>query len=115
MWWWWFGGWTGMCCRWDVRKLCSREHAGCSAAVAAATSTLAPSPLHPAPCAPPILSQPHPPTHAPLQLKHDLAAYYSYNEFMVDALLAMFGVGEALELIEANEVWGRCGAGRRHL
>lgn len=38
------------------------------------------------------------------QLKRDLATYYGYNEFMVDALLAMFSVGEALELIEAQEV-----------
>jgi hypothetical protein len=39
-----------------------------------------------------------------LQLKRDLCTYYSYNQFMVDTLLAMFSVGEALELIEANEV-----------
>ncbi|PRW56656.1 ribosomal RNA methyltransferase NOP2 [Chlorella sorokiniana] len=38
------------------------------------------------------------------QLKRDLCTYYSYNEFMVDALLAMFSVGEALELVEAQEV-----------
>ncbi|KAL4427894.1 hypothetical protein ABPG75_001983 [Micractinium tetrahymenae] len=38
------------------------------------------------------------------QLKRDLATYYGYNQFMVDALLAMFSVGEALELIEAQEV-----------
>lgn len=44
------------------------------------------------------------PPHPPPQLKRDIAAYYSYNEFMVDALLALFSVGEALELIEAQEV-----------
>lgn len=44
------------------------------------------------------------PCLAALQLKRDLATYYGYNEFMVDALLAMFSVGEALELIEAQEV-----------
>lgn len=45
------------------------------------------------------------------QLKRDLCTYYDYNAFMVDALLAMFSVGEALELIEAQEVrWGQlCG------
>lgn len=43
-----------------------------------------------------------------LQLKRDLCTYYSYNEFLVDALLAMFSVGEALELVEAQEVRGQC-------
>lgn len=56
---------------------------------------------------------PTPPHHPapPLQLKRDLATYYGYNEFMVDALLAMFSVGEALELIEAQEVRARAGCG----
>ena len=48
-----------------------------------------------------FLPSPLPPL---LQLKRDLCTYYSYNQFMVDTLLAMFSVGEALELIEANEV-----------
>lgn len=48
----------------------------------------------------------HPPPAS--QLKRDLCTYYSYNEFMVDALLAMFSVGEALELVEAQEVRGQC-------
>ncbi len=37
------------------------------------------------------------------QLKRDLAAYYGYNRFMLDTLLAMFSVPEALELVEAAE------------
>ena len=40
------------------------------------------------------------------QLKRDLATYYGYNDFMLDALLNLFSVGEALELMEANEVRG---------
>ncbi len=39
-----------------------------------------------------------------LQLKKDLAVYFGYNEFMLDKLLGLFSVPEALELIEANEV-----------
>lgn len=38
------------------------------------------------------------------QLKRDVCTYYGYNQFMVDTLMAMFSVGEALELIEAQEV-----------
>ena len=38
-----------------------------------------------------------------LQLKKDLAVYFGYNEFMLDKLLGLFSVAEALELIEANE------------
>ena len=38
-----------------------------------------------------------------LQLKKDVREYYGYNGFMVDTLLGMFTVAEALELIEANE------------
>jgi 25S rRNA (cytosine2870-C5)-methyltransferase len=38
------------------------------------------------------------------QLKRDICTYYGYNDFMVDALLDLFTVAEALELIEACEV-----------
>jgi ribosomal RNA methyltransferase Nop2 len=38
------------------------------------------------------------------QLKRDLCAYYDYNAFMIDAILNLFTVAEALELIEACEV-----------
>jgi len=38
------------------------------------------------------------------QLKRDLCTYYGYNAFMVDVLLNLFTVAEALELIEACEV-----------
>eukprot|EP00798_Chlamydomonas_sp_ICE-L_P010007 gene10007-7891_t len=38
------------------------------------------------------------------QLKRDLQTYYGYNEFMLDALLNLFTVAEAVELMEANEV-----------
>ncbi len=38
-----------------------------------------------------------------MQLKRDLAVYFGYNEFMLDKLLELFSVAEALELIEANE------------
>ncbi|KAK9909276.1 hypothetical protein WJX75_009947 [Coccomyxa subellipsoidea] len=37
------------------------------------------------------------------QLKKDLEEYYGYNRFMLETLLGMFSVAEALELIEANE------------
>lgn len=37
-----------------------------------------------------------------MQLKRDLSAYYGYNEFMLDVLLNMFTVAEALEV---REVW----------
>ncbi len=39
-----------------------------------------------------------------LQLKRDLCNYYSYNDFMIDTILNLFSVAEALELMEANEV-----------
>lgn len=38
------------------------------------------------------------------QLRRDLATYYGYNAFLVDALLNLFTVAEAVELIEACEV-----------
>lgn len=38
-----------------------------------------------------------------VQLKKDIREYYGYNGFMVDTMLGMFTVAEALELIEANE------------
>ena len=38
------------------------------------------------------------------QLKRDICTYYGYNDFMVEALLDLFTVAEALELIEACEV-----------
>ncbi|BDA41768.1 probable 28S rRNA (cytosine-C(5))-methyltransferase [Coccomyxa sp. Obi] len=37
------------------------------------------------------------------QLKKDLEEYFGYNRFMLETLLGMFSVAEALELIEANE------------
>jgi ribosomal RNA methyltransferase Nop2 len=37
------------------------------------------------------------------QLKRDLGEYYGYNRFMLDALLGLFSVAEALEAIEAQE------------
>ncbi len=37
------------------------------------------------------------------QLKKDLEEYYGYNRFMLETLLGMFSVAEALELVEANE------------
>ncbi len=40
------------------------------------------------------------------QLKRDLCSYYNYNAFMIDTLLSLFSVGEALEVIEAQEVSG---------
>ncbi len=38
------------------------------------------------------------------QLKRDLATYYGYNDFMLDTLLGMFSVPEAIACIEANEL-----------
>lgn len=38
------------------------------------------------------------------QLKRDLCTYYGYNAFMIDTILHLFTVAEALELIEACEV-----------
>ncbi len=38
------------------------------------------------------------------QLKRDLATYYGYNAFLIDVILNLFTVAEALELIEACEV-----------
>lgn len=50
------------------------------------------------------LTAPHPLLLPQLfQLKADLADYYGYNAFMVDAILALFPPAEALELFAANE------------
>lgn len=38
------------------------------------------------------------------QLKRDLCTYYGYNTFLVDSILNLFTVAEALELIESCEV-----------
>ncbi|CAG9462685.1 unnamed protein product [Pedinophyceae sp. YPF-701] len=38
------------------------------------------------------------------QLRKDIAAYYGYNDFMVDYLLNLFPASEAIEFVEANEV-----------
>ncbi|TPX35373.1 hypothetical protein SmJEL517_g02361 [Synchytrium microbalum] len=38
------------------------------------------------------------------QLLHDLAAYYGYNDYMMDKLFHLFPVTEAIEFFEANEV-----------
>lgn len=38
------------------------------------------------------------------QLKRDLCTYYGYNTFMIDAILNLFTVAEAIEFIEACEV-----------
>eukprot|EP00889_Picochlorum_renovo_P001303 jgi/Picre1/28333/NNA_003739.t1 len=38
------------------------------------------------------------------QLKSDICTYYGYNDFMVETMLSLFTVAEALELIEACEV-----------
>lgn len=38
------------------------------------------------------------------QLKADICTYYGYNDFMADAILHLFTVAEALELIESCEV-----------
>lgn len=38
------------------------------------------------------------------QLKEDLCAYYSYNEFLMGKLLELFSPSELIELLEANEV-----------
>ena len=38
------------------------------------------------------------------QLKRDLHLYYGYNDFMLEAILNLFTVAEAIELMEANEV-----------
>lgn len=37
------------------------------------------------------------------QLVHDLAAYYSYSEYMVEKIVQLFPVAEAIEFMEANE------------
>ncbi len=39
-----------------------------------------------------------------MQLRKDLATYYGYNDYMLEALLSLFSPGEAVELMEANEV-----------
>ncbi|KAJ2595454.1 rRNA (cytosine-C5-)-methyltransferase nop2 [Coemansia sp. RSA 1721] len=38
------------------------------------------------------------------QLKRDMCFYYGYNEFLMDKLLDLFTVSEAVEFFEANEV-----------
>ncbi|KAJ2763189.1 rRNA (cytosine-C5-)-methyltransferase nop2 [Coemansia nantahalensis] len=38
------------------------------------------------------------------QLKRDMCFYYGYNDFLMDKLLQLFTVGEAVEFFEANEV-----------
>ncbi len=38
------------------------------------------------------------------QLKRNLAIYYGYNDFMLEAILSLFSPSEAVELMEANEV-----------
>ena len=38
------------------------------------------------------------------QLRRDICTYYGYNTFLVDAILNLFTVAEALELIESCEV-----------
>ncbi|GAX84828.1 hypothetical protein CEUSTIGMA_g12249.t1 [Chlamydomonas eustigma] len=38
------------------------------------------------------------------QLKRDLNLYYGYNDFMLEAILNLFTVAEAIEFMEANEV-----------
>jgi ribosomal RNA methyltransferase Nop2 len=38
------------------------------------------------------------------QLKTDIAAYYSYNEFLIDRFMNLFSPSELLEFFEANEV-----------
>ncbi|KAJ2379452.1 rRNA (cytosine-C5-)-methyltransferase nop2 [Coemansia sp. RSA 2607] len=38
------------------------------------------------------------------QLKRDMCFYYGYNEFLMDKLLELFPVSEAVEFFEANEV-----------
>ncbi|KAJ2078926.1 rRNA (cytosine-C5-)-methyltransferase nop2 [Coemansia sp. RSA 988] len=38
------------------------------------------------------------------QLKRDMCYYYGYNEFLMDKLLELFAVSEAVEFFEANEV-----------
>ncbi|KAJ2553035.1 rRNA (cytosine-C5-)-methyltransferase nop2 [Coemansia sp. RSA 1933] len=38
------------------------------------------------------------------QLKRDLCYYYGYNEYLMDKLLQLFAIGEAIEFFEANEV-----------
>lgn len=37
------------------------------------------------------------------QLVRDLAAYYSYSEYMVEKITQLFPIGEAIEFLEANE------------
>ncbi|KAJ2615547.1 rRNA (cytosine-C5-)-methyltransferase nop2 [Coemansia sp. RSA 1365] len=38
------------------------------------------------------------------QLKRDMCYYYGYNEFLMDKLMELFAVSEAIEFFEANEV-----------
>ncbi|VEN34590.1 unnamed protein product, partial [Callosobruchus maculatus] len=37
-------------------------------------------------------------------LKHDLCTYYSYNDFLMEKILEVFPLSEALEFLEASEV-----------
>lgn len=37
------------------------------------------------------------------QLKSDLCAYYSYNQFLVDKFISLFSLSELIEFFEANE------------
>jgi len=37
-------------------------------------------------------------------LKRDLCAYYNYNDYMMEKLMAMFPVAEIVDVLEANEV-----------
>ncbi|XP_078392669.1 28S rRNA (cytosine(4447)-C(5))-methyltransferase-like [Cetorhinus maximus] len=37
-------------------------------------------------------------------LKQDLAAYYSYNQYLIDKLCELFTLTELLDFLEANEV-----------
>lgn len=39
-----------------------------------------------------------------VQLRHDLCAYYSYNDFLMARLMSLFPLSELLEFLEANEV-----------
>ena len=37
-------------------------------------------------------------------MKRDLCAYYNYNDYMMEKLMAMFPVAEIVDVLEANEV-----------
>jgi ribosomal RNA methyltransferase Nop2 len=36
-------------------------------------------------------------------LKHDIASYYGYSDYLADLFLKLFPIAEALEFFEANE------------